>query len=90
MLTKSPTQTKAWSELSAHFAQNKDLQMKSLFAEDTERFNKFSIQWGDILVDYSKNRITQQTLDLLFQLAKEAGLNEAIEAMFTGGIYKFY
>jgi glucose-6-phosphate isomerase len=84
MLTKTPTQEKAWSELSAHYAQHKDLQMKSLFAEDTERFNKLSIQWGKVLVDYSKNRITQQTLDLLFQLAKEAGLNEAIEAMFSG------
>lgn len=84
MLTKSPTQTKAWSELSAHFAQNNDLQMKALFTEDTERFNKFSVQWGKILVDYSKNRITQETLALLVKLAKEAGLNEAIEAMFTG------
>ncbi|HQH57431.1 MAG TPA: glucose-6-phosphate isomerase [Anaerolineaceae bacterium] len=74
----------AWKELQAHYAQVKDLHMRTLFAEDPARFNRFSIQFKDILFDYSKNRVTDQTLRLLLQLAQEADLPARIEAMFTG------
>ncbi|WP_409421537.1 glucose-6-phosphate isomerase [Pseudaeromonas sp. ZJS20] len=81
----NPTQTKAWKALEAHFAANKDRQLKQLFAADPARFDKFSTTFGaDVLVDYSKNLITQETLDLLIDLAKETDLAGAIDAMFNG------
>ncbi len=58
--------------------------MKTLFAEDPHRFNEFSIRFNDILVDYSKNRITEETVKLLKALAEESGLKDAIENMFGG------
>jgi glucose-6-phosphate isomerase len=79
-----PTQTKAWNNLQEHHRQTSGLQMKDLFAKDSGRFSKFSLTFGDITVDYSKNRITEETLRLLLDLANECGLAEAIEAMFRG------
>jgi len=64
----------------------KNVHMRDLFAEDPERFGKFSIRFKDILVDYSKNRITEETLRLLMGLADDVGLRDAIEKMFTGDI----
>jgi glucose-6-phosphate isomerase len=58
--------------------------MKDLFAKDAQRFSKFSVRFNDILVDYSKNRITEETLNLLFELANEVGLTGAIDQMFGG------
>lgn len=58
--------------------------MKDLFKNDPQRFNKFSLKFNDILVDYSKNRITEETLSLLLELAKEANLKKSIDAMFGG------
>ncbi len=58
--------------------------MKDLFAADPERFKKFSLRFNDVLVDYSKNRITEETVGLLIELAAEAGVADAIEKMFTG------
>ena len=58
--------------------------MRELFAEDPERFQRFALRLDDILFDYSKNRITAETMQLLFDLARQAGLSEAIEAMFSG------
>lgn len=58
--------------------------MRDLFAQDPRRFNKFSLRLNDILFDYSKNRITEKTMSLLFDLAREAGLQEKIAAMFSG------
>ena len=85
MLRKiDPTSTEAWKLLTEHFRQVKDLHMKDLFAEDPRRFDKYSIRFNDILFDYSKNRITGDTVPLLIRLAEEAGLKEAIEKMFTG------
>lgn len=81
---QNPTQTKAWKKLEAHFEQARDAQMKQLFADDPDRFNRFSIQFEDILVDFSKNRITDETLQLLLELAKECKLQDAIEQMFSG------
>lgn len=81
----NPTQTQAWQALETHFAAHKETQLKDLFAQDPQRFDKFSLTFGgDILVDYSKNLITEQTLKLLIELAKETDLRGAIDAMFNG------
>jgi len=56
----NPVDTKSWERLTAHYELMKDLHMKDLFAEDPERFRKFSIRFNDILVDYSKNRISRK------------------------------
>ncbi len=79
-LTHSP----AWKALQAHYQQVKNLQMRDLFAQDPERFKTFSVSFGDLLLDYSKNRITAETLTLLLSLAEQAGLRARIEAMFNG------
>jgi glucose-6-phosphate isomerase len=85
MLKKlDPAGTASWRRLAAHFEEAKNLHMKDLFAADPGRFEKFSIRFDDILVDYSKNRITEETLRLLLGLAEEADLRGAIEKMFTG------
>ncbi|WP_452222731.1 glucose-6-phosphate isomerase [Lacinutrix chionoecetis] len=80
----NPTKTKAWKALEAHFLGAKDLEMKALFAQDKNRANQFSINWDDFYVDFSKNRITKDTLNLLLELAKEVNLKEAIDAYFKG------
>jgi glucose-6-phosphate isomerase len=85
MLPKTdPTATDAWKKLTAHAAAMKNIHMKRLFAEDPERFRKFSVRIEGILVDYSKNRITAETLQLLVELAEACGLRESIEKMFAG------
>ena len=85
MLKKiNPTRTKSWQVLTTHFNEIKDTHMKDLFHEDSRRFEKLSIRFKDILVDYSKNRITEKTLDLLIRLAEEVHLADAIEKMFQG------
>ncbi len=85
MLNKvNPAKTKSWQALRRHYGKIKNIHMKTLFAEDFHRFDKFSIRFNDILVDYSKNRITAETLKLLIVLAKECGLEKAIEDMFSG------
>jgi len=81
----SPTTTKAWQQLQNHYnSEMKHMQMRQLFASDANRFQKYSIQYGDILFDYSKNIITDATLLLLQQLAAECQLPEAIKAMYSG------
>jgi glucose-6-phosphate isomerase len=80
----NPLKTKSWKKLEDHYEMMKDLHMKHLFADDPERFNKFSISFNDILVDYSKNRISGKTLRLLIGLAHEVGLKDAIDKMFSG------
>ncbi|MGN0930290.1 MAG: glucose-6-phosphate isomerase [Thermoguttaceae bacterium] len=78
------TQSPAWQKLAAHQKQLETTTMRELFAKDPERFNKFSIEFGGILYDFSKNRITEETLDLLVSLAEQAKVKEMAEAMFTG------
>lgn len=78
------TETPSYQYLSDHLVEISDKHLRELFAEDPSRFEKFSVQFNDILLDYSKNRINDKTMALLVQLAKECGLKEAIEAMFTG------
>jgi glucose-6-phosphate isomerase len=81
----NPTHTDAWKDLQSHFAQIKDLTIKSLFADDPQRAETFSITFDDqIFIDYSKNRITTQTMTKLQALAKECDLTGAIKAMFSG------
>lgn len=78
------TTTTAFSYLTDHFIAINEKSIKDLFTQDGERFEKFSILFEDILVDYSKNRIDDTTMALLIQLAKECQLEDAIKAMFTG------
>jgi glucose-6-phosphate isomerase len=85
MLRKiNPTQTKSWRKLLDHYPKMEPVLMKDLFAADPDRFKKFSFKFNDILVDCSKNRITEETLGLLIGLAEETGVNEAIKSMFAG------
>ena len=83
---QNPTETKAWKGLEEHFSLIKNTHLKELFEKDANRFQNFSIQLEDIFVDFSKNRINQETLDLLIELAKETNLAEAINDMFSGEI----
>ncbi len=78
------TQSPAWQALAAHFATVQSLSMRQLFAEDAQRFPRFTVQLGDLLFDYSKNRITEDTLRLLVALAEQAGVPQAVERMFSG------
>jgi len=85
MLKKiDPTTTEAWKKLSQHCNKMKDIHMRDMFDEDPARFSKFSIQHEDLLVDFSKNIINEETLSLLLELAEETHLEEAIEKMFVG------
>lgn len=78
------TETQAYQYLSDHLVEVSDKHLRDLFSEDPQRFEKFSLEFNNILLDYSKNRITDKTVALLIQLAKETGLKEAIEALYTG------
>lgn len=80
----NPSTTEAWQKLRDHFYDMQTNSIKEMFANDSQRAEKFHIQWEDFLVDYSKNNITQQTIDLLLELANEVGLNEAIKSYFSG------
>lgn len=81
----NPTQTAAWQALQKHFDEMKDVTIADLFAKDGDRFSKFSATFGDqMLMDYSKNRITEETLAKLQDLAKECDLAGAIKSMFSG------
>ena len=77
-------QSKEWQALEEHQRQIAGTHMRELFSRDPQRFEKFSIQFGDILFDYSKNRITEETMTLLMDLARDARLEENIGAMFGG------
>jgi len=85
MLEKTnPRQTKAWTKLQAHYRIMNNRQMKDLFLEDPARFDKFSLRVNDLLVDYSKNIMDEETLRLLVELAREANLPAAVKKMFSG------
>lgn len=81
-----PTQTKAWKKLTKHYEHTKDRTIKELFKEDKSRFDKFHLTAanGDMLVDFSKNIVDEETLSLLLELASETKLKDNIEAMFNG------
>jgi glucose-6-phosphate isomerase len=74
----------AWQSLNAHSQAVRLLHMRDLFANDPQRFKKFSIEWNDILFDYSKNRITEETISLLLDLARAAEVEPWRDRMFSG------
>jgi len=80
----SPTSTKSWQALQAHHENMSRAQMRDMFEKDAQRFEKFSLQSNHILLDYSKNIITAETLTHLFNLARETKLQDAIARMFSG------
>src|SRR5215218_2544829 len=80
----NPTTTAAWKALSAQAAQMKGIHMKDLFAQDKDRFQKYSHRFNDILIDFSKNILADETLKTLIALATECGLPKAITAIFEG------
>ena len=84
--TVNPSQTQAWQKLEQHFKSMQSVSMKTLFEQDPARAEKFHIQWNDFLIDYSKNRITEETTNLLLQLADEVQLKSAIQDYFSGEI----
>ncbi|MEO7111829.1 MAG: glucose-6-phosphate isomerase, partial [Polyangiaceae bacterium] len=79
-LVESP----AWKALARHHEENQGVHMRSLFASDPKRFERFSIELGDLFVDYSKNRVTDETMGLLFALAKQADVFGWRDKMFAG------
>lgn len=81
----NPTKTIAWQQLTDHFNEIKDVKIQDLY-KDEARKNDFSLRLNDLSVDFSKNRITSKTLNLLVNLAKEVGLKEAIESQFNGEV----
>ena len=80
----SPDQTASWKSLQSHFETIKSLHLRDLFSSDANRFKTFSLPAHELVFDYSKNLVTQQTMSLLIDLANECKVKEAIEAMFTG------
>jgi len=78
------TQRKAWKALQAHHTKIKELHLRQLFGEDPKRGERMTAEAAGLFLDYSKNRITDETLKLLIQLAEESGLRDRIEAMFRG------
>jgi glucose-6-phosphate isomerase len=82
-------QSSAWKALEAHYEQMKKVHLRSLFEQDPQRFEKFSLTLNDILLDYSKNRITEETISLLLDLATQADVSDYIEKMFAGDKINF-
>jgi len=84
--TINPTTTLAWQKLQAHYQVIQHTSIKELFEANAKRFEEFSIQYPSLLIDYSKNRINQETIQLLVDLAKETGVDDAIQQMFAGEV----
>ncbi len=74
----------AWQALAANYEQVRDLHLRQLFADDPTRGERFALEALGIYLDYSKNRLTAETLDLLIELAEQSGLRARIDAMFRG------
>ena len=81
---QSLTQRAAWKALESHYEKVRNVSLRSLFSDDPQRAARFSIEAAGLFLDYSKNRITEETRKLLLQLAQESGLRERIDAMFRG------
>ncbi|MFV8335715.1 glucose-6-phosphate isomerase [Flavobacterium sp. RSP29] len=84
--TTNPTETIAWKKLEKHFSEMQKASIQELFQLDASRTKKFNLKWNDFLIDYSKNIINQETLQLLVELADEVGLKSAIADYFNGAI----
>src|ERR1700689_3802176 len=83
------TATPAWTALTSHHAQIKDTHLRKLFADDPGRAERFSVEGAGLFLDYSKNRITDETMRLLLQLAEERGVAKRRDAMFAGETINF-
>ena len=83
-LPERPTQTEEWKAIHAHYRQVKNLHLRDLFAAEPDRAERFTVETAGLYLDYSKNRITADTMALLIALARRSGLTERIEAMFRG------
>ena len=86
LISINPKSTKSWIDLQNHFDEVKDIDVRELFQIDENRFSKYSVEIDNLLLDYSKNRVTDKTLELLFNLADEAGLKNAIDKYFSGDL----
>ncbi|RKE98569.1 glucose-6-phosphate isomerase [Ichthyenterobacterium magnum] len=84
--TINPTSTKAWKKLEAHFKDIKDAKIKDWFTKNPNRASQFTVKWEDFYVDYSKNRISDKTIELLLELADEVDLRDATTKYFEGDI----
>ena len=86
MFGKKPeaNKSKAWKKLAKHYNEMQDVEMRGLFRKDPQRAERYSINLESMILDYSKNRITDKTMSCLLDLANEAGLSDKIEAMFKG------
>jgi glucose-6-phosphate isomerase len=82
-----PVDLPAWQALQKHQQEMAEVHMRDLFARDPQRFERFSLRLGEILLDYSKNRITEETMALLLDLARQANVTGKIKAMFSGEKY---
>lgn len=82
----NPTKTKSWKKLESHFEAIKSKHLKDLFKSDSKRAEDLTVKWDDFYVDFSKNRITKETLDILFELANEVDLKDAISKYFDGDV----
>jgi len=81
---KPLTERQTWKVLEAHYQKVRDLQLQNLFADDPKRAEGMTVEAVGLYLDYSKNRVTDETLKLLVQLAEECGLRGRIDAMFRG------
>lgn len=82
----NPTTTKAWKKLASHFSEMDSFSLKAAFKTSPNRKEEFSLVFNDLLLDFSKNRIEQKTIDLLVELANEVELKDAIENYFSGEV----
>ncbi|MBL4605198.1 MAG: glucose-6-phosphate isomerase, partial [Flavobacteriaceae bacterium] len=82
----NPTKTNAWKKLENHYNEMTSFSMQKAFKDDTNRKNNFSIDFNDLSVDFSKNRITSKTVELLVELANEVDLKDAIQKYFSGDV----
>src|ERR1700676_581538 len=83
--TEPLSKRKAWKALQAHYKKIRELHLRKLFADDPKRGERMTAEAEGLFLDYSKNRITDETLKLLIELAEESGLQSRIDAMFRGG-----
>ena len=82
----NPTTTIAWQKLQNHFQEMQNASMKKMFSEDKTRASQFHLHWNDFVVDYSKNIVNQETMNLLLELANDVQLKDAIAKYFEGDV----
>ena len=83
-MSRRPIKNQAWKALQAHYKEVRNVDLRELFADDPKRGERLTVEAAGILLDYSKNRVTDETFDLLIRLAEESGLRHRIDAMFRG------